>query len=317
MRQTFERLRPLIPASRFWVLTAGHLRTAVIRELPEVPVSQVLAEPAQRNTAPCLGLAARILYEQDPSSLLGVFPADHYIARPADFRRLLRPAFQAAEQGKIAVIGIQPRWPETGFGYIEFPPGVQPGSYAMTVLRFREKPDLPTAREFVAAGRFYWNAGMFFWRASVFLEALRRHQPRMAQVIDALPPFGSRGFGAALKASYPRCENISVDYAVMEKSGNVVGVPAGEIGWSDLGGWNALFELARKDGQQNAGPGRILAHMSSGNYVESEKTVALLGVDNLVVVETGDALLIADRTRAQQVGELVKLLEKRGKSELL
>ena len=317
LRQTFERLRPSIPPGQFWVLTNGRLRGEIIRQLPEVPKHQILAEPAARNTAPCIGLAARIIHQQDPSAILGVFPADHHIARPAQYRRLLRPAFQSASQGKLVALGIQPRWPEVGYGYLEFPPGVRPGPVTVAVLRFREKPDLGTAREFVAAGRFYWNAGMFFWRADVFLEALRRYLPRTAALLDSLPPFGSRKFASALAEVYPRCESVSVDYAVMEKADNVCGVPAEEIGWSDLGSWNALYELLPKDAQQNVARALLVAQNSAGNYVESDKLVALLGVENLVVVETADALLVADRSRASQVGELVKLLEKRGRKDLV
>ncbi len=319
LRETFDRLRPLIPPSRFWILTNRELSGEIARQLPDVPKRQILAEPAARNTAPCIALAARIIHEEDPNALLGVFPADHHIAHAAAYRRLLRPAFQAASQGKLVVLGIQPRWPETGYGYLEFPPGVRPGALsASPVLRFREKPDLATAREFVAAGRFYWNAGMFFWRAQTYLEAMRRYLPRMAALLDGLPRFGDRRFAARLAEIYPRAENISVDFGIMEKADNVAGVAAADIGWNDLGGWSAVYDLLPKDSQSNAARGQLVAHNSAGNYVEAEgKLVALVGVNNLVVVDTGDALLVADRERAQQVGELVRVLEKRGRKDLL
>jgi mannose-1-phosphate guanylyltransferase len=319
IQQTVDRLRPLLTPERIWVLTNHYLRAEIMRQLPEIPRRQILAEPAQRNTAPCIGLAAQILHSIDPDAVLGVFPADQVIGKPSRYLRLLRPAFRAAERGRIVVLGIQPRWPETGYGYIEFPEGVQPGSLnPAPVLRFREKPDLKTAQEFVAAGRFYWNSGMFFWRADVFLEALRKHLPKAATLLAALPPFSSRQFFKRLQEVFRLCENISVDYAVLEKAEGVVGVPADDIQWNDVGSWNAVYQLLPHDSQDNAARAELLAEASRGNYVDAEgKLVALLGVHNLIVVDTPEALLVADRARAQQVGELVKTLEKRKREDLL
>jgi mannose-1-phosphate guanylyltransferase len=311
IQDTVERLRPLIPDERIWILTNEHLRGEIVRQLPDVPEEQILAEPAQRNTAPAIGLAAHILRSIDPNAVMGVFPADHYIARPADYRELLVPAFEAAENGKLAVLGIAPRWPETGYGYIEFPKGTRPGTLEpVPVLRFREKPDIETARKFVAAGNFYWNAGMFFWRCDVFLDALRTHLPATASVIDGLPPFQSNAFISALAGRYPETENISVDFAVLEKASNVVGLAAGEIAWNDVGSWNAVYELLDRDSKGNVSLGPTLLKDANGNYVESDgRLIAMLGVRDLIVVDTTDALLIADRARAQEVGDLVKMLE--------
>jgi mannose-1-phosphate guanylyltransferase len=319
IQQTVDRLRPVLPPERVWVLTNHHLRDEIVRQLPEVPKRQILAEPAQRNTAPAIGLAAQILHGIDPDSVMGVFPADHVIGKPGAYVRLLKPALKAARDGKIVVLGIQPRWPETGYGYIEFPKGVQPGALKpLAVRRFREKPDAKTAARFLRAGNFYWNAGMFFWKTSVLLGALRRFLPKTASLLASLPAFGSRGFDARLAETFPLCENISIDYAVLERASNVVGVPAGEIGWNDVGSWNAVYELHGPDAQGNALRAPALIEDSSGNYVDAgKKLVALLGVKDLIVVDTPDALLVADRSRAQQVGELVKLLEKAGHDHLL
>lgn len=319
LQQTAERLRPLVGPERTWVLTSEELRREIVRQLPEVPRAQILAEPAQCNTAPCLGLAAQILSQLDPEAVLGVFPADHRIGRPESFRRLVEAAYRAAESRSLVVIGIPPRWPETGYGYIEFPEGAVAGSLEpYPVLRFREKPDLETARQYVAAGRFYWNSGMFFWRADVFLEAFRLHLPRTASLLASLPPFGSRGFHKQLCESYPLSENISVDYAVLEKAANVVGLAAEDIGWNDLGSWNAVYELMPKDAEANVLRSEALLLDSRGNYVEAPgKLVALVGVEDLVVVDTPDALLIVPRSRAQQVGEVVKRLETAGRDGLV
>jgi mannose-1-phosphate guanylyltransferase len=319
IQQTVDRLLPVLPPERIWVLTNHHLRAEIVRQLPDVPSRQIMAEPAQRNTAPAIGLAAQILQSMDPDAVMGVFPADHVIQRPRSYVRLLKPAFRAANSGKIVVIGIQPRWPETGYGYVEFPEGVTAGGLKpVPVVSFREKPDSATAERFLAAGNFYWNAGMFFWRTSVLLEALDRFLPKTACLLAGLPSFRSRQFAARLLETFPQCENISIDYAVLERASNVVGLPAGDIGWNDVGSWNAVYELETRDPHGNACLGDALIESSTGNYVHAEKKlVALLGVKDLIVIDTPDALLVADRSRAQEVGELVKRLEKAGREELL
>lgn len=313
IQQTVDRLAPVIPPKNQWILTNEHLRDEIVRQLPEVPKKQILAEPAQRNTAPAIGLAAHILESIDPDAVMGVFPSDHVISKPARYLRFVRAALRAAAEGKIVVLGIQARWPETGYGYIEFPKNVAAGAIEpVTVRRFREKPDLATARRYVKAGNFYWNAGMFFWKASVLLDALREYLPKTATLLASLPAFSSRRFSAMLKQAFPRCENISIDYAVLEKSPKVVGFATDDFGWNDVGSWNAAYELLARDASGNVLNAETLARSSSGNYVHADgKLVALLGVKDLVVVDTPDALLIADRSRSQEVGELVKELEKR------
>ncbi len=318
IQQTVDRLAPVLPPERIWILTNDHLRAEIVRQLPEVPKKQILAEPAQRNTAPAIGLAARILESIDPEAVMGVFPADHVIEKPREYVRLVKPAFAAAEAGKIVVLGIKPRWAETGYGYIEFPEGVEAGREAVAVQSFREKPVAAVAQQFFDAGHFYWNAGMFFWRASVLLDALREFLPKTATLLSSIPAFSSRKFAAEMAVTFPKCDNISIDYAVLERSKNVVGIPAGEFGWNDVGSWNAVHELHKRDAHGNSIHADILVEASSGNYVDAQKKlVALLGVRDLIVVDTPDALLIADRSRAQQVGEIVKRLEKAGREDLL
>lgn len=319
IQATVDRLKPLIPPERIWILTNDYVREEIVRQLPDVPASQIIAEPAQRNTAPAIGLAAHILHSLDPDAVFGVFPSDHVIGNPEHFITLLRPAFDAAEQGKIAVLGVAPRWPETGYGYIEFPGNVARGELqSVEVKRFREKPELAQAKLFLEAGNFYWNAGMFFWKAETVLESLRRYQPKTATLLGSLPGFGAPDFAARVAETFPLCEDKSIDYAVLEKADNVVGVACDEFGWNDVGSWNAVYDLLPRDEHANATRSELLAADAAGNYVDcGTKLVALLGVNDLIVVDTPDALLIAHRDRAQEVGALVKRLEKDGREELL
>ena len=317
IQATVDRLSSVIEPSHIWILTNAFVRDEIVRQLPEVPAEQILAEPAQRNTAPAIGLAARIVETLDPEAVMGVFPSDHVITDTAAYTKVLRTAFEAAEAGSIAVLGVKPRWAETGYGYIEFGDGATPGAVS-EVQSFREKPDAETAARYVESGRFFWNAGMFFWKARVVMENLRRHLPQTAGLLDGLPRFGSPHFAAALADTFPQCENISIDYAVLEKTRDVVGVPCPEFGWNDVGSWEALYDLLPRDEAGNVSRTELLPSDSRGNFVYSGgKLVALLGVDDLVVVDTPDVLLIAKRDRSQQVGELVKRLERQKRDELL
>jgi len=319
IQSTVDRLKPLIAPERLWVLTNDHLRDIIIRQLPEVPRNQILAEPLQRNTAPAIGLAAQILHSLDPDAVMGVFPSDHVIGKIPLYRNVLKAAFQAAAARHLVVVGIQPRWPETGYGYIEFPRGCAAGDgAALAVRRFHEKPVIAKAKRYVKAGNFFWNSGMFFWRTDVLLDQLRQHLPRTATVLASLPPFGSRAFGARLEQAFPLCDNISIDYAVLEKASGVHGIAAGDFGWNDVGSWNAVYELLERDPQGNSIALESIVLDSHNNFVDARgKVVALIGVRDLIVVDTPDALLVAARDRAQEVGDIVKTLEQQNRHDLL
>ena len=319
IQATVDRLAPVIPPERIWILTNDFVRDEIVRQLPEVPQSQIIAEPAQRNTAPAIALAAHILHSIDPKAVFGVFPSDHVIGAPKRYLQFVRGAFRAAEKGRIAVLGIQPRWPETGYGYIEFPKGATAGSTdALDVASFREKPDLKTAKKFFRAGRYFWNAGMFFWKAETVLNAMRRYQPKTATLISSLPAYAHPDFATKLSEVFPLCESISVDYGIIEHAANVAGLACDEFGWNDVGSWNAVYELMTLDANSNAARSELVCNDSTGNYIDcGKKLVALLGVKDLIIVDTPDALLVADRSRAQQVGDIVKLLEKNKREELL
>jgi len=288
-----------------------------------VPKKQILAEPEQRNTAPAIGLAAHVLHSLDADAVMGVFPSDHVIGNNPRYRGIIKAAFKGAAGGNLMVVGIQPRWPETGYGYIEFPRGAKAGGAPIPVRQFHEKPDLPKAKRYCAAGNFYWNSGMFFWRTDVLLDRLRRHLPKTATVLASLPGFGARSFADKLKSAFPLCDNISIDYAVLEKAarekaGGVRGIAAGDFGWNDVGSWNAVYELLDRDSCGNVIALESICLDSHNNFVDARgKVVALVGVKDLIVVDTPDALLVASRDRAQQVGDIVKALEKQNRHDLL
>ena len=319
IQETVDRLAPLIPSERIWILTNDFVRDEIVRQLPEVPEAQIIAEPAQRNTAPAIALAAHILQSIDPKAVFGVFPSDHVIGLPKKYLKCLKPAFKAAEKGKIGVLGIKPRWPDTAFGYIQFPKGTADGGDAtIDVRRFREKPDAVTAKKFFKAGHYFWNAGMFFLKPATVLDAMRKYQPKTATLLSSLPAFADEKFALKLAEVFPLCENISIDFAVLEQADNVVGVPCIEFGWNDVGSWDAVYDLLPHDANDNASRSELLCADSTGNYVDcGKKLVALLGVEDLIIVDTPDALLVAHRHRAQQVGEIVKLLETNGREDLL
>jgi mannose-1-phosphate guanylyltransferase len=318
IQQSLDRLKGVIPPENIWVITNGDLQAEIRKQLPEVPKAQIVAEPAQRNTAPCIALAAQILADLDPEAVMGVFPADHLITKEARFRSFVKAAFKAAESSNVVVLGLQPRWAETGYGYIEFPKNVKSGELAaVPVTSFREKPDERTAKRLVERGHFFWNSGTFFWRASAVLDLVRHHQPKSATLLAGLPAFKSKQFSARLAEVYPLCDNISVDYAIIEKAENVAGIALDDIGWNDVGSWEAVYDLAAKDVNGNASRGDLVIEDSRGNYVNAGKTVALVGVENLVIVDTPDALLVASRSKAQDVSKLVKQLDAQQREELL
>jgi len=327
LAQTVERLRPLFPTSRLWVVTNTEQAAAVRKQIPQIASSRVLAEPVGRNTAAAIGLAAVHLAQQSNDALMAVLPADHFIAHADLYRKIVAAALEVAGQGRYLVaLGIPSAGPETGYGYIECADAVPDvlGSPVFRVRRFTEKPEQDTAKEYVASGHYFWNAGMFFWRVSTFLERLKKYLPATHDALMRLADtIGTRRYAATLKRIYPKLENISVDYAVMERATqpgepqSVFVLPA-EVGWSDIGSWAAVYELQAKAAGENVSAGAHLALGSAGNLVWSpEKFVATVGVSDLIIVETPDALLICPRNRAQDVGKIVKWLEEKKLKQLL
>ncbi len=323
LEQTISRLAPLFPSSRLWIVTNFEQLDAVRKQARKIPPPQILAEPAGRNTAAAIALAAvHLLVGGNSEATMAVLPADHFIAHPARYRRIVSAALAAAQRpGALVVLGIPPTRPETGYGYIELgspaPPAL--GLRVFHVRRFTEKPSLARAETYAASRKYLWNAGMFFWRVSTFLEALSRHLPQThLQLLRLSETIGTSRYRSALRRVYPRLENISIDYALLEpasrdpKRNPVLVLPA-PVGWSDLGSWAAVYELlARKPGE-NVSAGKLLHLDSQGNFFWSpRKLIAAVGIRDLIVVETEDALLLCPRSRAQEVGRVVRRLEAAG-----
>ena len=329
LQQTVERLAPAFPASRLWVVTNEEQAAAVRRQLPRVGRSRILSEPVGRNTAAAIGLAAVHLSRESRGgdALMAVLPADHFIGQPKRYLRIVRAALEIAARGEnLVLLGIPPTRPETGYGYIERAKGASRagGIPVYAVRRFTEKPALPVARKYVASGRFYWNAGMFFWRVSTFLHNLEKHLPATHRALMILAEeIGTPRYARALRRIYSQLENISVDYAILEpatreKNASQVFVFPAEVNWSDIGSWAAVYELLARRPGENVSAGWCLLLDAKGNFLWSpEKFVAAIGVRDLVIVETSDALLICPRDRAQDVGRVVKWLEENRQNGLL
>ena len=315
IQQTVARLLPLASAKTIWIITNGDLRSAILKQLPKLPKEQVLAEPSGRNTAPAIGLAAFILLREHPEAVIGMFPSDHVIGDEESYRATIDRGVEIAAAGEnIVVLGIRPTRAETGYGYIEAGGGSAGNTWR--VRRFTEKPDAQRAAEFLAAGNYFWNSGMFIWSARTLTNALREHLPKTAPLLEGIAQtFGTRKFAATFRRLYPKCENTSIDYAVLEprsakgeQNSNIFCLLA-DFGWNDLGSWTALHEhhTAKKqpaDGNLISSEG-FFALNAAGNYVHSpKKFVAAVGVNDLVIVETDDALLITTREHAQDVGLL-------------
>lgn len=312
LRETLERLRPLVEPESVWICTTRALEDAVRRELPEVPPAQILLEPEGRNTAPAIGWSVRSMPEDVRRGPVAVLPADHRIGDPAAFRAALEQASQAVQrEDRVLTLGVVPRWAETGYGYLELEPKVAAGGLRK-VRRFVEKPTPEKAEEFVRSGNYLWNAGIFVFRGTTFLSLLERLQPELARGLEEIAAAPER-----LGELYGRLPADSVDYAVMEKLDSISTLPL-DCGWSDLGSWAALDEILPRDASGNTGRGDVVTVESGNNLLFSDAgAIAVLGVEGLVVVRTGDAVLVMPKERSQEVRKIVAQLSEQGRGDLL
>jgi mannose-1-phosphate guanylyltransferase len=321
LESTIQRILPLVPASRIIVVTGEHLLEQTRDAVRAFPGVTVVAEPVARNTAPCIGWGTALAARRDPKALVMALPSDHHIKDDVAFRAAIERAVKSAEHGPITTMGIAPTRPETGFGHLEVTDEVSPG--VRRVLRFVEKPDRPRAEEYARSGRHFWNSGMFFYRASVMLEAIAEHLPELSKGLSRIDAAAERGAEAELaetRAVFPTLPSISIDYGVMEKLPSLHVVPA-EFGWSDLGSWPTAWELGEPDAAGNVADAGAVLVDSSGNLVRDlgtrKKVIALVGVKDLCVIETDDALLVIPLERAQDVRKVVEELERRGAKDKL
>lgn len=318
LQRTVERVRPLATPENVWVCTTERLADQVAQQLPDVPRAQILAEPEPRNTAPAIAWAVAQMPDEVRDGAIVVLAADHFVSDEDAFCDAVALAVRTAtEQRRILTLGVVPRWAETGYGYLELEREVGSELEAIELRRFVEKPDAETAEEFVAGGRHLWNAGNFVFCGDVFLERVARDLPELSEGLERL----AQAEPEERAAIYGELPKISVDHGVMERQQDLMTVPL-DCGWNDVGSWQALAELVEPDADGNRARGRILAHEAERNFVYVDgaaepKTVALLGVDDLVVVQTADAILVMPRERSQQVRVLVDALRAADDEDLL
>lgn len=318
---TVRRLAPLVTEDRVFVVTGEHLAEPTLAALPGVARERILCEPAPRNTAPCIAWANATIARLDPDAIVMVLPSDHFIGDEPGFREVLARAVAAAERGRVATVGIVPTRPETGYGYIEV--GGELDGGAKEVARFVEKPDRARAEVFLAGGKHLWNAGMFFFRVKDMTSLVAQHLPELAAGVSTIDEASGRDDAKdVLRQVFPKLPSVSIDHGVMEKASGLAVVP-GEFGWNDVGSWQSAWELGAKDAAENALDAGATAIDAKGNLVrvlgssKGKKVVALVGVEDLVVVDTDDALLVIPRDRAQDVRLVIEALKAAGRSELL
>jgi mannose-1-phosphate guanylyltransferase len=309
IQNTVARLQGLIPPERCLVVTHDRYVEQTQKQLPAVPEENILAEPISRNTAPCITYAAATLADRDPDATMVVLPADHAIGNVQQFHDTLAVALEAAQEpDALVTIGIEPTYPATGYGYIQYDGADEDELAAHPVRTFAEKPDQPTAERFIDAGDFLWNSGMFIWRADTILSQVERHLP---DAYDAFEPVREAGGSVdldTLKDAFRESPRISIDYGVMEQADSVYVVP-GAFEWNDVGDWRAVYDLSEKDEHGNVIQGDVIMQDSSRCYVQAgDRLVVLVGVHDAVVVDTDDAVLVCNRESAQQVKQVVEYM---------
>lgn len=313
LQETVDRTLPIIPPERVFVATGSAYVDLVVEQLPEVPRENILAEPAGRGTAPCIGLAALHLRRRDPEAVMAVLSADHRVERAAQFCEILSAGAAMAQRGELVTLGIQPSAPSTGYGYIERGELLERvgGEPVFRVRAFAEKPDAERARAYVESGRYVWNAGMFVWRADRILQELAAHRPALAQslaLIDAA--IGTSYERGVLEAVWQHIENVAIDVAVMERTAQAVVIPA-DLGWSDVGDWASLADTLPRDDNGNAVVGSYVGVDTRNSLIYGNgRVVATIGVADLLIVDTHDVLLICPRDRAQDVKAMVAHVHK-------
>lgn len=307
LQMSYDRLLPLVPKENVLVLTNAAYTDLVREQLPDIDPAQILAEPARRNTAPCIAWAAWRIHARDPKASIIVTPSDHLITGEALFVDSLRRGFEFVEtHDALLTLGITPTRPETGYGYIQI--GEPAGPDLNKVKTFTEKPDRKLAEVFLASGEFFWNSGIFLWSAASIIEAFRLHAPEIAEKFDAAGSiYGTPAEIPFIEREFPACASISIDYAVMEKASNVY-VETVHFGWNDLGTWSALYDNSPRNSDANVAQNcNVLAYNSHGNIfaVSGDKLVVVDGLEGYIVADAGDVLLVCPMSREQSIKQMV------------
>ncbi len=317
LQETYDRIVPLVPEENVFVITSWRYVDDVHAQLPYVPKAQIIGEPEGRGTAPPVALAALLLRERDPDAITFILPADHVIPNGELFRRALAAAAQTADQNFLVTLGITPAFPETGYGYIHAGEalGDANGMNVFRVRRFLEKPNLETAEKFVASGEHFWNSGIFIWRGDKILQEFSRHMPDTLKQMETLV---QRGLDApSFQQDWKGLPNETIDYGIMEKAEHVAMLPL-DAGWNDVGSWAALYDLMARDDAGNAVQGNHIGVDTTASLIYSHKRlVATIGLENVIVVDTEDALLICAKDRAQDVKKIVDELKARNAKKYL
>jgi len=319
IQMTFERFASFIPVENIYIITNDNYKENTIAAVPEFNPGNIITEPSRNNTAASIAFASLKLIRKNAEAVCIVAPADHVIHDENEFRRVALLAVDHAEKNQsIVTLGITPTRPDTGYGYIEFEKGDQ--SEIRKVKSFREKPDAGKASEYVKAGNFAWNSGIFIWRLDHIIESFKKHSNQIYNIlIEGKDLFNTEDESAFVKSHYPRTENISVDYAILEKAESVFTIPC-DIGWSDLGTWNSLFDQSAKDEQGNALLGKtVYVEDTSNSLVLSKpgKLVVIKGLENFIIVDTDDCLLIYPKDEEQNIKALKEALKKKGLDDYL
>jgi mannose-1-phosphate guanylyltransferase len=323
IQMALDRIEGPVPPECTWVITGDAYRSEASKQLPSLPADRIIGEPCGRDTAACIGLGAALIARQDPSAVMIVMPADHVIEPVQEFRRAAHVAEQMAEEHPSSLItfGIPPTYPATGYGYIHRGPEVarRQGISVYRVQEFKEKPKANVAEQFVVSGEYYWNSGIFVWKAATILQALRDRQPRLFAAVQRVAEAWPTGEGAAvLRREYEALERVSIDYAVMEHAKEVLVVQA-PYRWDDVGSWHALERMHPQDADGNTVLAPHCGLKTKGCIIVAEDghLVATGGVENLLIVQDGDATLVADRRDEKTVKELVELLKTKGLEKYL
>jgi len=308
IQKTFHRLADLIPKENILILTNERYNDLVLEQLPEVEQRQVVLEPAMRNTAPCILYASLKIQKENPDAVMIVAPSDHWIEDEATFSKNVKEAFDfCAENDALMTLGIQPTFPNTGYGYIEYDKATD--NTIKQVNQFREKPDYETAKEFIAQGNFLWNAGIFMWSVNSAVNAFKTNQPGLYSLFEnGISDYNTSSESDFIKENYPKAENISVDYAIMEKSNNVY-VIAAEFDWNDLGTWGSLYDKLDKNESDNAVVNaRTLTEDASGNMIRTKnnKIVVVDSLSDFIIVDKDDVLLIYPKAKEQDIKKTLK-----------